>query len=58
MTRKRLTRIRKQWNASRRILRGWQHMRWDVLMDIVAAHPEVAERERQLRCIARQFTKR
>lgn len=32
MTRRKMTRARKLWNANRRVLRGWQPMRWDQLV--------------------------
>jgi hypothetical protein len=32
MTRRKMERARKLWNANRRVLRGWQPMRWNQLV--------------------------
>lgn len=56
MTRKRLNRLRRKYNASRRVLRGWQAIRWNQQIEI--ANDEYAsadEHDYAWRAFARYF---
>lgn len=54
MTRKRLSRVRRKYNASRRVHRGWQPKRWDVLLTDNADDPEYSW---WLRCVDRNYAR-
>lgn len=56
MTRRRLKRLVRRYNADRRVLRGWQGKRWDVLVaEAYVAGLSDAEYEWWLRMLSRLY---